>query len=436
MTSSDLSLADLESFDPGAKGRARRERRFCCPLCNEGRALNDAHRCLAVNSDTGAWNCHRCKAKGLLAEFRKTRNAEPKKKPGLREAARRAFLLPTPTELPPKDPHAEKDPPYNFDAILSSSEPIEGTPGGSYLESRGIPLHIAKSAGAKYSPGLLAIGPAVLFLLQDKAGAIVGAQGRAIGSSSQKRTLKKGQAPHGGVFATPGGLECLSPIITEAPIDALSLATCKAAAIATVGTSCPAWIYRAFAFRVVFLAHDNDSAGDAAAEQIAGKLRACGAKPERLRPPGGCKDWNEALQRFGAEALTQAIEAAIGGCNMTCPPNTSPVRGTQKPDSEALDPPNNPSSPEPPISAPRAPKPPQKANSDGFPRVDPRRGTVYQLLSQKEKSRVCAFSPVPGAEELQRELRRVRRFLPPDYLAQYRLVAAIEAAAREANSQE
>jgi transcription elongation factor Elf1 len=64
-----LSLAKLETFDPeGRKGG--KQWRFCCPLCGCKKPVNAGHRSVAVNSETGAYLCHRCGASGLLVEYR------------------------------------------------------------------------------------------------------------------------------------------------------------------------------------------------------------------------------------------------------------------------------------------------------------------------------------------------------------------------------
>lgn len=68
-----LSLRQLENFDARATGNSIGggiERRFLCPLCGEGKPKDAAHRCLAVNTQTGAWLCHRCNEKGKLAEWK------------------------------------------------------------------------------------------------------------------------------------------------------------------------------------------------------------------------------------------------------------------------------------------------------------------------------------------------------------------------------
>ena len=84
-----LTLQELEAFDPTAPDRGR-ERRFCCPLCGTGKRIDAAHRSLSLNTDTGAWHCHRCQAGGVLRE--KWQPLPPGER--RRAAAKRAFALP------------------------------------------------------------------------------------------------------------------------------------------------------------------------------------------------------------------------------------------------------------------------------------------------------------------------------------------------------
>jgi hypothetical protein len=73
-SSNGLSLADLESYDPGAKS-GKTWRRFCCPLCRK--KISPEHRDLGANMLTGAYKCHACGAKGILVEFRKRPEFQP-----------------------------------------------------------------------------------------------------------------------------------------------------------------------------------------------------------------------------------------------------------------------------------------------------------------------------------------------------------------------
>ncbi len=87
-----LSLADLETNDSHAP-RGGRERRFLCPMCGADKPRDTAHRSLAVNIASGAWNCHRCHERGLLKD-KWTERAPQARQVRTRAAVERAFALP------------------------------------------------------------------------------------------------------------------------------------------------------------------------------------------------------------------------------------------------------------------------------------------------------------------------------------------------------
>jgi DNA primase len=133
---------------------------------------------------------------------------------------------------------------------------------------------------------------------------LIAAQGRFVDGRDNPKAITYGPKKYG-VFLTPGALgrmEGAPLIVTEAPIDALSLAAVGFPALALCGTSGPPWLHRAGAFRRVMLAFDADEAGDRAAHELAPDLETFGARCSRLRPEGG-KDWNEILCTIGAPAL-------------------------------------------------------------------------------------------------------------------------------------
>jgi twinkle protein len=59
----------------------------------------------------------------------------------------------------------------------------------------------------------------------------------------------------------------------------------------------------------IILATDNDKAGDALAEEIMRRTER--AKCKRVEFPEGCKDANDVLEKHGAEALTNIVDAAV-----------------------------------------------------------------------------------------------------------------------------
>ena len=312
-----LSLAALEAHDPTGGKRAGANRRFKCPKCG------GTKRNLSVEPQSGLWQCFKCGEAGKLSEFWEHRGdsmAGANTGNSYRQKAQieRARL----SQLRPVEPQngAKTDDGSAADwrARLRTLAPLakcdgKATPGAAYLESRGIPLEVAQLAGVRFSPDWFGRGAAV-FPIRDHTGALVAAQGRHTTGAGKFTTGPKSR----GVFFAPakvsgqafGALESRGPgvIVCEAPIDALSLAVCGFPALALCGvngtaTSGPAWLHIACGLRRVFLAFDDDDAGQAAAGALAGKLSIYGARCQRLAPETG-KDWNEALQTSGRAVLS------------------------------------------------------------------------------------------------------------------------------------
>lgn len=308
-----FSLADLEAFDPRSSTRSGassgRERRFLCPLCGDGKPKDRAHRSLCANLESGAWNCKRCKATGKLNDF-----CQERPRLNARELSRRrvaqAFALPEPHLREPQSPRGEsmaldakdwRDQLRDYRVLdVESSHAPE-----TYLRRRGINLETAIAAGATFAPKFYGQG-AVIFPICDRDGQQIGASGRYLHANATPKTRISGSKKNGifsAFWVSPSGqiwkpFDARTPavIITEAPIDALSIATSGFPAIAFCGTSAPSWIHLACGLKRVLLAFDADDAGDSAAAYLMALLTPYGARCERLRPEG-TKDWNEALQR-------------------------------------------------------------------------------------------------------------------------------------------
>ena len=298
-----LSLADLESFDPTAKP-GRRERRFLCPFCHGDRKRDEAHRSLSANVATGAYRCHRCDAKGVLKEFWKPLETPPKTKrtrmrhmPGFATQEPRSAPVPPPRVFNP----STDTPGYDFDEIFGRCIPIAGTEAEAYLKNRsviGSPDTVSLSLWAR---------PCVGFILRGADGQVSGLSVRSIKGEVKKRSYKRNDADSMGAFSTPGAFDAPLIVITEAPIDALTLHACGLPAIATNGTACPRWLVKSFLGREIAIAYDSDEAGNKAATAAHEKLRSYGAIPYRLCPPDPYKDWNEAAQALGISNLSQLL---------------------------------------------------------------------------------------------------------------------------------
>ena len=302
-----LALSDLEAYDPRAPVRSP-ERRFCCPLCGDGKPKDSAHRCFAVNINDGVFKCHRCQARGKLSDFWQKPNSSATQNQGLaqrnfkRRAAQIAFALPTVTPV-------VADVPLDYDRAI----PLDGTPGANYLSGRGIPLDVAVAAGVRFAINWKG-GAAVVFPLCDRAGNPIAAQGRYINKgSSGPNALTQGPKSLA-IFSTAGAFDEIKRgaplIVTEAPIDALSIAAAGFPAFAFCGCDAPSWLHFIGGLRRVLIATDADEAGDRAAAKIAANLRTFGSTVARLRPEGA-KDWNEFLTVYGADALSDYLAPPI-----------------------------------------------------------------------------------------------------------------------------
>lgn len=158
---------------------------------------------------------------------------------------------------------------------------------------------------------------ALVFPIFDDAGQLVAFQGRKTESGSDLKVLTFGPKTNG-LFWGPGAREAYQKgdalAITEAPLDALSLAVCGVAAVALCGSShLPEFLTCGAFGRRYWLAFDADGPGDEAAQVIAAELRTWGAIVSRLRPSES-KDWNDALQAGGVVwARTAAALLSIMG---------------------------------------------------------------------------------------------------------------------------
>lgn len=319
-----FTLADLESFDSGAPAGARR--RFCCPLCGVEKPRDAAHRSLSLETATGLWHCFRCGQGGQLREFWKGRSedfsAGKQHRERVRQELQKTFRLPSspsnaaenpsPDSIKQPDPQkalAEEKPRWR--ELWDEAQPLQsGDRGWKYLVShRALASSALECAQLRFHPTWL--GGAVVFPLRDRNGELLAIQGRSVHGSAKITSGPKKEA----TFWAPVILEplgTLTPldrrapaiVVVEAPIDALSLASCGIPALALCGTSGPVWLHLACGLRDVVLAFDADDAGDKASEEISARLLPFGARCRRLSPDG-CKDWNECLCSWGREALEE-----------------------------------------------------------------------------------------------------------------------------------
>ena len=117
--------------------------------------------------------------------------------------------------------------------------------------------------------------------MRDERGEIVAVQGRAVVGNTIAAHVARGRKARG-VYAT-GGLEGRVIAIAEAPIDALSVYACGISAVATGGTSFPAWLPgRLRMAKRVLIATDSDGPGDVFAATLRDAMGAAGINPGRI----------------------------------------------------------------------------------------------------------------------------------------------------------
>lgn len=178
---------------------------------------------------------------------------------------------------------------------LARAHPLPGTPGQAYVERRGIPLPVAVAAGLRFDADW-AGRAAVLVGRHDRAGVLVLVHGRYLCTlRGQDKMLSI--SPGGGVAGVAGtgeGWHGEPLILVEGIFDALSLAVCGHASVATLGRWAP-WLPELCATRLAWLGFDANRPGEQEAAAYAQRL----PHTRRLLPPPRCKDWNTALCKHG-----------------------------------------------------------------------------------------------------------------------------------------
>jgi len=216
------------------------------------------------------------------------------------QAALRRFSAPPPP-IAVKTPKPVEE----WDYCLRDAVPLLNTPGADYLQSRGIPYFVAWEAGVQYHPSWIGLNePCVVFSIVDGDGERVAAQCRSI-TTNGRRTA--GSLSCGIFMSHPAAVSMKSVLITEAPIDALSISAAGYAAVALCGTTIRPYLLDMLFGKTLLLAFDADDPGDKAADLWTKAAALSGAKVQRVRPQGG-KDWNEVLMQQGADGIAAQFE--------------------------------------------------------------------------------------------------------------------------------
>lgn len=319
-----LSMALLQEFDPEGGRGGGSEGRWLCPLCGVHKERDEAHRCLSVRRVDGVWFCSRCKEGGVLREFwRDTHSpdatARTRSQRAWMQRARLSQLRDEPSS--PSSSSGEGTQPLD-DRLWKHARQIADTDGAVYLRSRGIEPDVAALSDVRFAPTWIRPDSgrsAVLFPILDRQERLVAMQGRYIDERQDPKARTIGRLKNG-VFRAfcdlgerrLGPFDDASPaiIVTEAPIDALSLAMAGFPALALCGTNIPHWFHLACGLREVVLATDADEKGDSAADAHGAFLTLYGARCTRLRPEG-FKDWNEMLKGKGPHELCDWLSHSL-----------------------------------------------------------------------------------------------------------------------------
>lgn len=317
--SSGLTLEELEAFD-SAPVRNGNEWRFRCPLCN------GKERTFHLNRDSGLWNCKRasCDARGKLVGDDGASKPLSRRERGL-AGLERAFGsspgrgTPVPSRSVPPGFSTSKEAPLEasknneWKCQLEGLVSLRGTPGQEFLEKRALGVETVVAAGVRFSPSWSGFKrPAVVFSVRDEEGVLKAAQGRFVGNVEPK-AITAGPVTQG-VYASPDAWEQGWIILTEAPLDAISLWYCGFPALALCGVAERSWLWPRCLFRRVALAFDADEGGDQASANWRRDLSAYGASCLRLRPEGA-KDWNEMLQKCGQTHLNRYVNSCLNSHN-------------------------------------------------------------------------------------------------------------------------
>jgi hypothetical protein len=227
------------------------------------------------------------------------------------------ITLPRVPPTPRERIHAKE----HLDGALAKRRSIyspQGKDGLDYLTSRMI--HLNDNAvlsrewveqNVKYHPSWLkCIGlPAVIFAVRDQLGNVVAVGSRYLNPRTPKETSFSKGLIRLGAFQTPGALEADVIGITEAPIDALSLALCRLPSIATIGSNHDKpFFWRHIKAQRILICTDNDDAGDTAADKLTTIL---GDRCERFRFPESVKDANAWLQADASGLRSSITTGAV-----------------------------------------------------------------------------------------------------------------------------
>ncbi|MFA5951986.1 MAG: toprim domain-containing protein [Hyphomicrobium sp.] len=239
-------------------------------------------------------------------------------------AEARRFLS-EPQPLPPQLPHAPHQSPASrreaARKLFKMARPLRGTPAELYLQSRALTGFQSETA-LRYHPscyhradhdGPLTTWPALLAAVTDLSGTMTGLQRTWLTEQGAKAPLEDPRRARGELqghavrFGPPGpvliageGIETVLSIRTLCP----SLPA--AAALTAIHLS---MLILPPALKRLYIARDNDPAGERAAERLSEQADASGIEPIILAPHHD--DWNTDLRQDGFDRCYQALRLQL-----------------------------------------------------------------------------------------------------------------------------
>lgn len=279
-----LTLEILATYD-SSPHHGSKETRYLCPYCGIGKPHDDAHRSMCVNKLSGAYVCHRCHVRGKIGEI---------------------HLGVPPPKLSQPDLTARQYEIAKYKKNLQNIIDLRGSYGQAYLEGRGIPFEIAQQSKVKFSMSWYA-GRAVLFPMRNAENKLVAVNARFLSHKYELKHMTAGNKVEG-VFACHGAWQMPATIITESPIDALSLATIGYPALASCGEGLPKWIWQHLTNEVI-IAVDNDDKGIEMGERWLRTLKR--NMVGYIVTAHSQKDWNDVLRMHGEECLAEEFNTAL-----------------------------------------------------------------------------------------------------------------------------
>ena len=284
------TLAKLRDFDNHYHA-GYDEERYMCPWCPDTKHYDHAHRSLCVNIYTGVYICHRCGVKGKLGGIQQTTDKCRLAKLSARRELQRLKEI------------------RSYNRAINTVLPLANTAGADYLKYRGIGFEIAHACQVRFSHNWYGFR-AVLFPIRDSLGKLVAINARYIDPTTElaHRTSRDKKL---GVYACKGAWDSPWLILTEAPLDALSLTMIGYPAIALCGDGFPDWLLVMAQNKAVIIASDADVPGDEKADRWLKLVSAVHGIGIRIRPTAD-KDWNAILMR-DIKILARDFIGQLGG---------------------------------------------------------------------------------------------------------------------------